>query len=243
MVVAICSVLLGSTSGWMLSSADLATTPSSTRDESKAKLRTKIENRFYSAPFYERQSLAKRGQASTSGFERQVWLSLAPAYYDPLHSPTKIAIPKGSLTPTNDYDELVVRFLYDCRRVQVKSYNALMHRLLKIDPTDFRLLVAASGSCYSVGSDGPSAALGYAERARAIRPNDPRITKLMLETYFLRFAYRVGNVDENFRQYETWAAKAQKIFETSGCVDAIRDLKRLKNDRNTVAEMMKSQRR
>jgi len=178
--------------------------------------------------------------SSLGGLEFRFWESLAPRYFDRLRLPNNQSAPEGNLPATRDYSELAVRFLYDFPRLRPPRYLYLLHNLLKVDPNDYRVLVFAERSCAFVGSAGPKAALAYAKRVQAIRPNDPETVQVMTTTYFHRIAYRFGDSDANGKQFRVWASKTQKLGESSTSPDALLDLKELRDTSRTVEQLMTS---
>ena len=231
--------ITGLTDSWMLSSRDVAAKPDPRTVESEnGRVRKRVEDRYFAAAYYERGSLAKRMQSSTNGFEQKVWQSLAPSYIHFPYDPDNTSAPQGNLSATTDYQELAIRLLYDYPRLRAKQYLVLLHNLLRVNPGDYRLLVAATNACYFVDSDGPGAAYSYAARARAIRPNDPMTTRLMAKVYYLNIRYGVGDIKLNYDQFKYWEKKVEAICNTSNSPESLDDRVTLRSHSKSLAEIV-----
>jgi len=228
-------------SAWLLSPRDISAMPEPlSLGGEKTLVRRKIEKRFYKTPFYERTTLIKTMLKTSSGFEKLLWRSFAPDWKDQVLSPADFRnrSPKGDEVSTNDFEVLSARLLYDYKRVDGPVYLPLLKRLLKVDPTNYRLLKVAFDSCFWVGTEGPNAAPSYAERAYASRLDDTDASRLMAECYYRRICYAVGKLDDLRSEYEKWSGKVLRISEASNTLEAAKDAKRIRSDRKFLDHLI-----
>ena len=214
----------------MLSPGDLAAkVDPNSFGGAKTSARLRIEEQYFATSYYDRKELAKRMQWYTTGFENRVWRSLEVGWYDDALPEQRQKAPLGSLEATDDFEELMIRVLFDYRRTYPTAYIPLLRKLLSLDPQNYRLLRARYSSCFYVGADGPAASTLYAERARSIRPDDPATTMLMYGYYFNRIGYRLGDIEKDYQTFRVWVARARKIVNTSNVQEALNDKKSLKS--------------
>ncbi len=239
MLTSVTLLLVLGPNAWMLSPRDLAVkVDPNSFGGAKTTARSRIEEQYFATNYYDRKDLAKRMQWYTTGFENRVWRSLEVGWYDAALPEEKQKAPLGSLEATDDFEELMIRVLFDYRRTHPTAYIPLLKRLLALDPKNYRLLRARYSSCFYVGTDGPAASTFYAERARDIRPNDPATTMLMFGYYFNRVAYRLGDIEQDFRMFRSWEKAAQQIVKSSSDPAALNDQMWLKSSAETAQRIV-----
>jgi len=223
----------------MLSPGDLAAkVDPNSFGGAKTNARLRIEEQYFATSYYDRKELAKRMQWYTTGFENRVWRSLEVGWYDDALPEQKQKAPHGSLEATDDFEELMIRVLFDYRRTYPTAYIPLLRRLLALDPRNYRLLRARYSSCFYVGADGPAASSFYAERARTIRPDDPATTMLMCSYYFHRLAYQLGDMEKDFQTFGVWVKGAKEVIKSSNAPAALYDQKWIKSSVETAERFM-----
>ena len=199
-------------------------------------LRQEIEDRYYATPLYERDALAQREAARSSGLARMLWLSFTPRWRG--QTPIK-GKPQGVHPANDDREVLRARLLADYRHLYPSEYRGLLRSLVTVtgEERDYRLLRAESFVNRLIGGDF-SKVLPLAKAAEALRPDDPTTWWTMQDTYFSLIVHGVGNGRENWKAYLRYVARCRELARASNTTASREDVRTLDLDRKWLAKVV-----